>query len=133
LLRSRQSWTRWRQSRATRRLAKQLARTQALLGLLAEREARLQVELQLQGLTQEARLLRVSELLADLSTPEQPETPPEPLSPVQMVPSSETELLLPQMHRPEELTLEPMPPAEDQLALLLGPPSTLQSHPSSES
>jgi len=133
------SWTRWRQSRATRRLARQLERTQAQLALLAQREARLQVALQLQHLTQEAQLLRVQELLADLSTPVQQPPPPEPplqaltaeLDPVQ---AATERLVLPQMHRPEALQEEPMPPAEEQLwSQLAGPSSTPLSRHSSES
>lgn len=134
-LRLRTSWTRWRQSRVTRRLTRELERTQALLGLLAQREAQLQVALQLEGLTQEARLLRVSELLADLSTPASQPPPPEPRSLGLMEPEQEPTLGLPVMHppepTPEELT--PMPPAEEQLSRLLGPPSTLPSSRSSES
>lgn len=118
-LRLRSSWTRWSQARETRRLAKQLERTQALLGLLAQREAKLQVALQLRGLTLEAQALRVAELLADLSTPEQPPPPPEPRSLVLTEPEQGAPLGLPVMHRPEELPEEPMPPAEDQLQGLL--------------
>lgn len=136
-LRLRTSWTRWRQSRATRRLAKQLARTQAQLGLLAQREARLQVALQLQGLTQEAQLLRVQELLVDLSPQEQPAPLPEPQSlawEAEATTVPVAPLPLPVMHRPE-LPEEPMPPAEEQLVglLRLQGSTTPPSSPSSES
>jgi hypothetical protein len=118
-------------------MARELERTQALLRLLAQREAKLQVALQLQGLTLEAQHLRVAELLADLSTPEQPAPPPEP-------PSPEPEMMLPVDHpvqqmlqlprRPEPEELEPMPPAEDQLwSQLGGLSSTRTSPPSSAS
>lgn len=142
-LRLQTSWTRWRQSRATRRLAKQLARTQALLGLLAQREAKLQVALQLQGLTLSAQQLRVREMLGDLladpSTQAQLAPPPEPPLPVLPTPQElwqqEQQALLPVMHRPETLPEEPMPPAEEQLVglLRLQGSSTPPSSPSSES
>lgn len=134
-LRLRQSWTSSRRNRATRRLARQLARTQAQLALLAKREARLQVQLQVQGLTLQAQELRIQELLADLSTQEQPETQPEPRSLVLTEPEQGAPLGLPVMHRPEELPLGPMPPAETQLQeLMLQVPSTTpSSSPSSES
>jgi len=133
------SWTSWRRRTATRRLARRLERTQAQLGLLARREAALQVALQLQELTQEAQLARVQELLADLSTPAQPAPLPEPLSPEptdlvtpQVLPLVQQELLLPRRPEPEEL--EPMPPAEDQLwSQLGGLSSTRTSPPSSAS
>lgn len=118
-------------------MARELERTQALLGLLAQREARLQVALQLEGLTLEAQELRVRELLADLSTPEQPAPPPEPPSPeptmlMAVTQAEAQQLLLPRRPEPEEL--EPMPPAEDQLwSQLAGPSSTRTSPPSSES
>lgn len=117
-------------------MARELERTQALLGLLAQREARLQVALQLEGLTLEAQELRVRELLADLSTPEQPAPQREPLWPEATELPEErapvAELQLPRRPEPEEL--EPMPPAEDQLwSQLGGPSSTRMSAPSSES
>jgi hypothetical protein len=113
---------------------RQLERTQQQLGLLAQREAHLQVALQLQGLTESAQLLRAQELLADLSTPEQPPPPPEPPSPETVVTIPAPPLDLPVMHRPEpEEELEPMLPAEDQLFQRLGSPSTLPSFRSSES
>jgi hypothetical protein len=119
---------------------RRLERTQAQLGLLAQREAALQVALQLQELTQEAQLARVQELLADLSTPVQPVPLPEPLSLESLVETvqqetpvrHEQELMLPRRPEPEEL--EPMPPAEDQLwSQLGGLSSTRTSPPSSES
>lgn len=113
---------------------RQLERTQRQLGLLAQREAHLQVALQLQGLTESAQLLRAQELLADLSTPEQPPPPPEPPSLETVVTIPAPPLDLPVMHRPEpEEELEPMLPAEDQLFQRLGSPSTLPSFRSSES
>lgn len=121
-------------------MSRQLEQTQALLGLLAQREAKLQVALQLQGLTQQAQLLRVQELLADLSTPEQPAPPTEPLLPeiLAYTVDQPVETLLPRrpdLVTPEETLeeLEPMPPAEEQLSLRLGPSSTLPSFPSSGS
>lgn len=141
-LRLRSSWRSWRRSRATRRLARELERTQALLGLLAQREARLQVALQLQELTDQAALLRVQELLADLSTPEQPAPQPEPLSPVtawqEVHPeTAEASRVLAQLpRRPEPMPLqveqEP-PPAEEQLWSELGLSTTQSSAPSSGS
>lgn len=116
-------------------MARALERTQALLGLLAQREAKLQVALQLEGLTLQAQELRVRELLADLSTPEQPAPLPEPQLPEileALEAAQPTELLLPRRPEPEEL--EPMPPAEQQLwSQLAGPSSTRTSPPSSES
>jgi hypothetical protein len=117
---------------------RKLERTQQQLGLLAQREAHLQVALQLQGLTESAQLLRAQELLADLSTPEQPPPPPEPQwpapEPMQPELPPVPAMDLPVMHRPEpEEELEPMLPAEDQLFQRLGSPSTLPSFRSSES
>lgn len=118
-------------------MARELERTQALLGLLAQREAKLQVALQLEGLTQQAQELRVRELLADLSTPAQPAPPLEHLSQELMLPGEVTpqevqQLLLPRRPEPmEPEELEPMPPAEEQLWSQLGGLSSTETSPPS--
>lgn len=124
-------------------MARKLERTQALLGLLAQREATLQVALQLEGLTLQAQELRVREMLGDLladqltqvQLPPPPEPPSQDLVTPEILPLVERELQLPR--RPEPLEPEepePMPPAEDQLwSQLGGLSSTAPSHPSSAS
>lgn len=122
--RSAASWTSWRQRVTERRLERKLRATREQLRVLAGREATLLLRLQLEGLEREARLLRLQELLADLSTQVPQPRPPEPLSPerVAIDPVSgepRPPLVLPVMHRPEPMPEEPMPPADEQLRALL--------------
>lgn len=118
--RSRGSWTSWRQRQTERRLQA----TRRRLVLLAKQEARLLLAQQVQGLTLQARALRLQELLADLQTPEQQPRPPE--LPSQEAPEPQPPVL-PVMHRPQELEEPPPPPATDQLRALLSSTAPLSS------